>query len=290
VAVKEFASAPVGGVGVDNYSFGYYRDRATNRNLDDPHSLVFALLSEDGAVGVALFALFLGGIVATMRGGWRRLGPAARRHAVAPATAGLVLLGQSAVDWMWLIPGLTALGLFALSVGAAQIAAVYDVRRAPAGASPEPSRGGVLMRRTGRAAIAGALAAATLGVLALFVSDAYINRARGLTNQPQAELSVARTAARLDPWSVTPHYLEASALETLGNRPAAYQQLLGALSLEPQNLATLGVLGDFEARGGNVRAARSYYRRALVLNPLDVGLQQLAHYGERAARVKKTAG
>jgi len=36
------------------------------------------------------------------------------------------------------------------------------------------------------------------------------------------------------------------------------------------------VIGDFEARGGNLRLARSYYRRALALDPLDTGLQQLA--------------
>jgi predicted TPR repeat methyltransferase len=98
---------------------------------------------------------------------------------------------------------------------------------------------------------------------------------------PRAELSAGRTAAMLDPWSVTPHYLQASALETAGDRPAAYAQLRDALSLEPENSATLGVLGDFEARGGKLAAARAYYRRALALNPLDTGLQQLARIGER---------
>ena len=69
VALKEFDSAPLVGVGSDNYSFGYYRDRATNRNLDDPHSLVFALLSENGAIGMLLFLLWLGGIAAALGGG-----------------------------------------------------------------------------------------------------------------------------------------------------------------------------------------------------------------------------
>ncbi len=86
-------------------------------------------------------------------------------------------------------------------------------------------------------------------------------------------------AAIFDPWSVTPHYLESSAYESIGERPKAVHQLNQALSLEPQNSATLGVLGDFEARGGNLAAARRYYRRALALNPLDLGLQQLARIG-----------
>jgi O-antigen ligase len=279
VAVKEFASAPVGGVGVGNYSFSYYRERATNRNLNDPHSLVFGLLSETGAVGVALFAMFLVGIAATMRGGWRAVSPAARRHAIAAATVGVVLLGQSAVDWIWLIPGLTAIGLFALAVAAAQLTGTNELegRKQPERASFTP------LRVAARATIIGGLAVSVLAIVALFLSDAYVNRARNLTDRPHAELAAARTAARLDPWSVTPYYLEASALETLGDRPAAFQQLRDALSIEPENSASLGVLGDFEARAGDARAARAYYRRALALNPLDAGLQQLAHFGQRTA-------
>jgi tetratricopeptide (TPR) repeat protein len=81
---------------------------------------------------------------------------------------------------------------------------------------------------------------------------------------------------------VDPHYLQASAYETMGDRSRAYEQLRDALALEPKNFATLGLLGDFEARGGKLAAARAYYRRALALDPLDTGLQQLARIGERA--------
>ena len=117
VALKEFDGAPILGVGADNYSFGYYRLRATNRNLDDPHSLVFAVLSENGAVGVVLFILYLGGIAAVIRGGWRRLPGTERRPVAALAATGAVLLGQSTVDWIWLIPGLTAIGVFCAVAG-----------------------------------------------------------------------------------------------------------------------------------------------------------------------------
>ncbi len=273
VALKEFDGAPILGVGADNYSFGYYRLRATNRNLDDPHSLVFAVLSENGAVGVVLFILYLGGVAAVIRGGWRRLPGTERRPVAALAATGAVLLGQSTVDWIWLIPGLTAIGVFALSLAAAQAAGA-----APASAEARRSPRG----RAIRVGAVATMVAASLAVLALFLSDAFIQRARSLVDNPRAELSAARTAAVFDPWSVTPHYLEASATETLGNRPGAYAQLNDALSLEPRNFATLGVLGDFEARGGHLAAARSYYRRALALDPLDTGLQQLSRIGERS--------
>jgi hypothetical protein len=273
VAVKEWEQNPVLGVGAQNYSFGYYRDRRSNRNLNDPHSLVFGILAEEGTVGILLFGLFVGGFAALIVTGWRRMGPAERRHAVGPIAAGAVLLGQSSVDWIWLIPGVTALGLFALSVGAAQVAA----HSAPS--APVSARASSHVRRGARVAAALGLTVAMLSVLSVLLSDAYVQRARALTGDPPAELSAARTASALEPWSLTPHYLQASALETLGDRPAAYAQLLDALRLEPLNVATLGVLGDFEARGRDFARARSYYRRALALDPLDTGLQRLSKLG-----------
>ena len=48
---------PVGGVGEGSYEFGYYRLRRSNRNLSDPHGLLFQLGAELGAVGLLLFAL-----------------------------------------------------------------------------------------------------------------------------------------------------------------------------------------------------------------------------------------
>jgi hypothetical protein len=284
VALKEFEGAPINGVGGDNYSFGYYRQRQTNRNLDDPHSLVFALLAEDGFVGIGLFLVFIGGIAAVLRRGWPTLTEPEKRHVVGPAAAGAVLLGQSTVDWIWLIPGLTAVGIFALAIAAAQVeaprasaAVVEDDAATNVAASPH-------QRSTvGRLARPGALAlllASVIGVLALFLSDAYTQRSRTLQSSPAPELSAAQTASTFNPWSVTPHYLESSAYESMGQRGKALAQLKDALSLEPQNAATLGVIGDFMVRGGKLPAARHYYRLALALNPLDTGLQRLARIGE----------
>ena len=292
VALNEFASSPVLGVGADNYTFDYYRDRKTNRNLTDPHSLLFSLLSELGLVGTALFFAFCAAVIAALRRNWRLLAPEQRRPVIASAAGGAVLLGQSMVDWMWLIPGLTAIGLFLLSIAAAQATDPDGERPGPATEGASSGRFAALeswrttlSRRAplGRVAAAAVLVAAIIGVLALFLSDAYIQRARTVINDPPAELSAARLAASFDPWAVDPHYLQASAYETMGDRASAYRELRDALALEPKNFATLGLLGDFEARGHNFAAARRYYRRALALDPLDTGLQQLARIGEPAS-------
>ncbi len=289
VAIREFDAHPVLGVGADNYSFGYYRLRRTDRNLDDPHSLVFSLLSEGGVVGLGLFLVFIGGVIVAVLRAWRRLPGAARRPAAAALAASAVFLGQSTVDWMWLIPGLTGVGVLALALAAAQATAPTTDARPPTDGHPPTdgrprSRARSWGRRGPRAAAAGALVVCIASMLALLLSDAYIQRGRSMIADPAGELAAARSAHALDPWSVTPLYQEASALETMGNRPAADRRLHAALALEPANVATLGVIGDFEARGRHFAVARRYYRRALALDPLDTGLQQLSRIGVTPAR------
>jgi hypothetical protein len=296
VALLELRANPVGGVGEGSYEFAYYRMRRTNRNLDDPHGLLFQLGAELGAVGLALFALMLIGIAGSI-GRWWRVAPTdLRRSACGLSAVGATLIGQSLVDWMWRIPGVTALGLLCLGVAAALLARAGSATGVDGGDPTAGSmlRNGASAQRSaagrapawrsfaGRAVVGLALLASVGLVLGLYLSDFYVRRARDEAGySPAAQLADARTAASLDPWSVDPHYLQASALESMGDRPAARRQLEDALRLEPTNLVPLGLIGDFDARGGKFAQARVYYRRALRLDPLDVGLQQLARTGGR---------
>jgi hypothetical protein len=301
VALRELRAHPLAGVGEGSYQFEYYRLRRTNRNLDDPHGLFFQLAGELGVVGLALFALILVGFVGSLRRWWRAAPPDVRRSACGLMAAGATFLGQAMVDWMWRIPGLTALGVLCLAVAAALLARSGAARGVTGGSPsdvsmsssssaargqppPAPSRASLRRPPVGRIAAGLALLVSVALVLGLYLSDFYVRRAREEAGHaPAAQLADARTAAGLDPWSVDPRYLEASALESMGERPAARLQLEDARRLEPANLVPLGLLGDFEARGGHFAQARVYYRRALALDPLDVGLQQLARTGGRPA-------
>ena len=279
VAVKEFEGAPLLGVGSDNYEFGYYQHRKTNRNLDDPHSLLFALLAENGIVGVVLFLGFLGGMAAVIRRGWPAMSESERRHVIGPAAVAAVLIGQSAVDWIWLIPGLTAVGIFALSVAAAQAAAPADVEELLAQDAADHAATRSRLASLGRPVAVGALVVAVAACsrcscptpTSSAPGRSRTSRARSCRRR-RWRRSSTRGRSRPTISSPRPTSRWASARRRSG-------ELRDALSLEPQNSATLGVLGDFEARGSNFAAARSYYRRALALNPLDVGLQQLARIG-----------
>ena len=296
VAADEFAGAPIAGEGEGSYAFAYYADRDTDRNLSNPHSLPLRLLAELGVVGTLLFAAFVAALgVALFRGVRGRT--VLTRHAIAGlAAAGTVVLAQSLVDWIWFVPGVMGIGLFCLALAAGI-------------ASPPPAPGASIVRgRRGtrvlakasaalrarpraRTALAGlgeglpvaGVATAAILVLGLFVSDYFVREAR-TARSAEASLAAARSASDVNPWAVTPLYLEAATLEDEGDVAGARAALERALALEPSNFATLGLLGDLESRSGDRAAASRDYRRAAELNPRDVGLEELARKARRQAR------
>jgi O-antigen ligase/polysaccharide polymerase Wzy-like membrane protein len=258
---EEFRSAPVVGVGEGGYAAGYYVGRRTDRNVTDPHSLGVKVLAENGLVGALLLSGFLAAATVALASGWRSATATERRWASGLAAAGAAFVGQAFLDWVWLIPGVAGLGLVCLATAVA----IVSLPRAAC-----PARG-----RGARAARAVPVLAAVVVAL-LYVSDLHVRSARAAT-VPAGRLSDARTAARLNPFSPVPLHLQAGALEALGRRDDARAALLEALDVEPRSFATMALLGDLETRAGDDAAARAWYRRALALNPRDVGLQELAN-------------
>jgi O-Antigen ligase len=275
VAWNEFVDSPIGGVGEGNYSFDYYTERETDRNLSDPHSLPFRLLAETGLVGTGVFVAFLIALGVAIAQRIRSAPPADRLWIAGLAAGGTTLLAQTVTDWFWLLPGLLGLGFLALALAAAED---HDelIEADSGGAAGRPARSAGL-GRFGRIAGALALLGVIVSIAMLYLSDLYLRKAREEAGRDaQAALDAARTAEDLNPVSVTPLYLQASALESMEQRDQARDALLEALDQEPRNFVTLGLLGDFEVRAGRPAAARGYYRRALSLNPRDLGLQQLS--------------
>lgn len=264
VALREFRSAPVGGVGEGNYLFDYYVQRRTDRNLSTPHSLPLGILAENGLIGGVLFAGFLVAAALALAQGRRRIPDDTRRYASALAAAAAVVIAQSSVDFLWLIPGLAGLALLCLGLGLA----LSTAPEAPAALVRPPAWRRLL-------ALGPLLAAALVALL--FLSDYEIRKARAVAaRSPSAQLDAARKAARFNPVALTPLYLEAGALEALGREDAARRRLRRGLEREPRNFVTLALLGDLETRAGNDAVAQGWYRQALELNPIDIGLQKLA--------------
>lgn len=271
MALSEFDSQPLTGVGESNYQFDYYRERRTDRNLSDPHSLPFALLSEKGIVGALLFLGFLVGIGVAIARSARACEPGERRVVAGLAAAGAAVIGQTTTDWIWLIPTLMGLGLLSLALAAVPRGRAED-RPPPLDLGPHGDR----FRLLGRYGSAALLTAAAVSVGMLYLSDLYVRKARTEFERPAEQLSAAQQAEDLNPVWILPLYLQASALESQGKTAEARAALQEALAEEPENFVTLAVLGDLEVRAGRRAVARDYYRRASEQNPLDLGLQELA--------------
>jgi O-antigen ligase len=264
VSLDEFSEHPVTGVGEGSYQFGYYEERRTDRNLSTPHSLVFSVVAELGAVGMLLLLLFLGALCAAVAARWRGADASARWWASALLAAATVGLCQSTVDWIWLVPGVVGACFLLAGLG---VAALRPER-------PEPGRRLALAPRV---ALGGALALLAALVVSFYLGDVSIRKARTTSsNEPAERLDAAETAEKLLPWSTAPLYLKAGAHEDLGERAAARRDLREALDAEPDNFVTYALLGDLEVRAGRDRRARAMYRRALALNPRDVGLRKLS--------------
>jgi Flp pilus assembly protein TadD len=72
------------------------------------------------------------------------------------------------------------------------------------------------------------------------------------------------------------YYVRASAFARLNDYPKARATLLEATRKDPGEFVTWGLLGDLAVRRGELRQARSAYRRASSLNPRDPALRAAA--------------
>jgi UDP-N-acetylmuramyl pentapeptide phosphotransferase/UDP-N-acetylglucosamine-1-phosphate transferase/tetratricopeptide (TPR) repeat protein len=255
---------PLAGVGAGGYASFYYQRRATTEDIQQSHSIELEVLSELGLVGGALLAAFFGAVawgVLRMRR-HARSSALARASAVAATGSFAAWAAQTSVDWMHLLPGLTAIALIAVA------ALVWP--RTGAGAR-------------GRArVVAGCALLATLVVAGGSVSrqalsQIYAERARNeLATNPAAAAADADRSLQIDSDAVETYYVKAAALARFNQAGAAEAALRQALGHESRNFVTWALLGDIAVREGHVTIAERYYRRAHVLNPRNVTLTALA--------------
>lgn len=262
IAWSEFRGQPLRGVGAGGYEVGYYRQRRTAEAVHQPHSIELQTLAELGSAGgILLLLAFLPPIVALVRRA--RLGLEDDREQVLLLAAGgafLTWLAQTSVDWMHLIPGVTAVALcFAGVLIAPNIAASLTPRRQ--------------LRPLWRVpfALAAVVAAVATAVTTADMTLARHDQARAgklVAVNPVAALGAAGSSLQLEPDDVHTYYVQAAALARLNLYPDARAALSRALSKEPSNWVTWALLGDLAVRAGDVAQATAVYARAHQLNPL----------------------
>jgi tetratricopeptide (TPR) repeat protein len=173
---------------------------------------------------------------------------------------------HTSVDWLHLLPGVTAFALVAC--------AVLLRNRAPVRA-PSPVRMARGRRLAPVALIALALIVAGASLSRQYLSERFRSEGQdALVERPEEALRQADRSLRLDPEAVESYYLKAAALARFDQAGAARDALREAARREPRNFVTWALLGDLAVRSGNMAVAKQNYRRALALNPRDVGLRQ----------------
>ncbi len=279
VALDAWREHPIAGVGAGGYDKPYFAERTTTEDIRQPHSLPLEVLAELGLVGGVMFAVAL---VLIAAGAWRRIRDGGRAPVVV-AGLGVVTawLVHTSVDWMHLLPGLTAVALLGAAV-------LLRPAHREDGAQPAPDAV-VAPARRGARLVPAILVAIAVTVAALSLSrqgltEIYVDRAGdALAREPERALVEANRALRLDREAIAAYYVKAAALARFGDGDAARAVLLDAARREPSDFVTWTLLGDLTVRQGDLRAARSSYRRAARLNPRDPGLAELARDPRAAA-------
>jgi hypothetical protein len=196
VAWEAFEERPLLGVGAGNYDRPYFQRRTTDEDITQPHSLPLQVLTELGLVGFALLLVPAFGV------GWAawRLARSAREAGGARflAVAGVGCITawavHTSVDWLHLLPGVTAFALVAC--------AVLLRNRAPVRA-PSPVRMARGRRLAPVALIALALIVAGASLSRQYLSERFRSEGQdALVERPEEALRQADRSLRLDPAAV----------------------------------------------------------------------------------------
>jgi tetratricopeptide (TPR) repeat protein len=266
VAVDAWQSKPLAGWGAGNYDRPYFANRATGEDIRQPHSLELQVLSELGLIGLLLLSVVGVGMTWAIAAAVRaRAAPTAW---TIPAAVGMLTawVAHTSVDWLHLLPGVTAIALIA-----AVVLLSAETKRGQS--LPTDSRPGGRHVSTA-IAVATILTVAGIGLTRQGLSERYeAAAAAALRDDPERALVEADRALRLDPESVRAYHLKAASLARFGQADASRASLLEAARREPGDFVTWALLGDLATRTGD-KASERYYARARRLNPREPTLAQ----------------
>jgi Flp pilus assembly protein TadD len=281
VALDVWRDHPLLGIGQDNYADAYARRR--HNAFEEPrwaHSLPLRLLAHTGAVGAALFLVFLGAVAIAAAGAWRRARGAGGRAAVGAALLpGVVWIVHGSVDWLWEFPALSgpALALAGAAVALGRPGAEEPVEaeaEAEAGAELQPRAAPpVRSARTQRALVAGAIAVVLAGVAIMvpsLISDSEVSEAAlHWRADPARALQRLDLARSLNPLAARPWLVEGRIQADRRDLPQARRAFARASRKQPDAWYPRFAAGLLASEAGDGAAARRWLRSAQERNPLD---------------------
>lgn len=267
VAWEDFSSHPVLGIGTQNYEATYYqlRERPTGF-ARQPHMLPLEVLSERGIVGGVLFFGFFATCLAA--GLWQRfrdLRPEGKAQVGALVAAVAYWFVHSSAEWFWQLPAVTLPAVVYLALLAS-----------PQRAESEPGLIGWPLRAVG----VGIAVLAIFVVVPLYVADRHLAQSYAAT-EPKEALAAVERAQEYNPLDPRLSLREARVARLAGDGVRAEDAYHRTIRLNPDHYAPYAMLAEFYDSRGQAEEALAYYRKALVLNPLDEDLaRHISRLGE----------
>ena len=264
VAVEAFEDAPLVGQGAGTYRLFWERERPTDSDTEDAHSLYLETLGELGIVGFVLLAvgllLIFGAMAVRLRGRDRTLWAAL-------LSTGLVWAVHAGIDWDWELPVVT---LWLFAAGGLALALTGDR---------------VTRRHLGwgiRIAVAVALGLLAITPIRMAVSEARLSTSLKEFRAGRCDeaISAARSSISAQGNRPEPFQLEAYCQVRQGQPDLAAQTIRAAIKRDPDNwryhyaLALAQGLAGTDPRAEARRPAAEPERRANGRGRQAAGVRQ----------------
>jgi O-antigen ligase len=303
VALDEFQSHPILGIGADNFQQQYLRRGRSEETPRYPHSVELRTLSQTGLLGALLAVV---GLSAALLAGWRAMRRADDALGATVAAAALGGFAYWAVhgsfDWFFEFAGLGAPAFALLGVACALAPArggssraleagvghmsQRDAPRARVG-HPFTRTFDVPFARTFVVALGGLLAlVAAASLTAPWLSERQIQSAGEIW--PKAPLTAyarLKDAAKLNPLGDRAYLVEGSIALRFGDLPRAERAFSQALARVPEDSYAALELGAIASESGARARALALLERAVRLNPRDPLARQALHTARAGQRV-----
>ncbi len=245
---------PWRGTGAGTFELTHRLLRTNNIVVTEPHNVPLQFLSESGIVAFFLALASIGVAAVGVVKGVRRLRGADRVAAMALCVSVLAYALHSLIDFDWDFVAVS--GPFFLTVGVLLGSGVVREERRPV-LAPLP------------VAVATAVA---LSLLTPWFAQRSTDAARGalFDGRPLKAYRDARDARSLNPLTLDPLFVQALALEQLGDYQGARRVYIDAVQLQPLNWFAWYELGLFERGQQDVARAIPPLERAVELDPQNV--------------------
>ena len=248
-----FEDEPLWGNGAGSFALSHRLLREDRLRVVEPHSEPLQFLAETGLVGALLAAGAVVAAALALRRTLARVGVEEQPATLALAIGIAVYLAHSLVDWDW--------DFLAVSVPAFAVLGVL------LGAGRETVRARSTLLLPVAAGLL--LLAALYSLFAPWAADRRVAAAYDELAEGNAAAAVdkAGEAHSLNPLSLEPLLVRATALGLLGRTEEARRDLVEAVELQPLNPDAWYELGLFELEQGREEEAERYFRRSRELDP-----------------------